>query len=100
MNRRDYIKWRPFNSVVSAKDLLERNESASYRELSKDEIMEYEELLKVSLYLKTNLIITYYENGTLKEITDYVIGLDPLKKNVILKSKTINFRQIAKIKKP
>lgn len=97
MNNREYKKWRPFNSVVSARELISNNEKVPTPSLSKDEITEYEELLKESLYLKNNLTIIYLEKGTTKEITDFVIKLDPIKKNIVLSTKTINFRQILKI---
>ena len=97
MNNRDYKKWKPFNSVVSAKELINKEASIEYPSLSKDEIAEYEELLKESFYLKKKITIIYLENGTKNEITDYVLGLDPLRKNIVLKNKTINFRQIIKI---
>lgn len=97
MNR-DLKKWKPFNSVVPASELLKNVEVVEKPILSKDEIIEFEEKLKTSLYLKTQIKITYIDGNKIKEITDYVVSLDPLKKNVHLKSRTINFRQICNIK--
>ncbi len=98
MNNRDYVKWKPFNSVINVKELVTKGEKIEYPELSKDEISIYEEMLKESLYLKKDLLITYIKDGKKLKIRDYVIKLDPYKKNVVLKSTTINFRQIVNIK--
>ena len=98
MNDRNFKKWKPFNSVVPTKALLKNDTSIEVPSLSKDELEEFEEKLKMSLYLKTKLEITYIENNSYKTITDYVIKLDSLKKNVYLTHKTINFRQICNIK--
>lgn len=95
---RDFKKWRPFNSVVPSRELLKREINLEVPVLSRDEIMEYEELLKTSMYLKKSLEITYIENNKKYTIIDYVIKLDPLKKNIYFKNRTINFRQICKIK--
>ena len=91
-------KWRPFNSVVPAKELLKKNINVSLPSLSKDEIEEFEEKIKASLYTHSLIEITYYENNELKTISDYVIRLDPIRKNIYLNNTTINFRQIYKIK--
>lgn len=98
MKNRDEIKWKPFNSVVPASYLLKNDESVVRPNLSTDEINEYEEILKKSLYLSSPITIKYIENNKIMEITDYVIKLDPLKKNIYLSQKTINFRQIYHIK--
>ena len=98
MSDRDFKKWKPFNSVVPAKELLKREDHFEVPTHSKDEILEFEEKLKTSMYLKSLLEITYIENNKLYTIKDYVIRLDPLKKNIYIKNKVINFRQIYKIK--
>ena len=98
MNDRNFKKWKPFNSVVPTKALLKKDETIEVPILSKDELDDFEEKLKMSLYLRSKIEITYIENNTYKTITDYVIKLDSLKKNVYLTNKTINFRQICNIK--
>lgn len=98
MNDRNFKKWKPFNSVVPTKALLKKDETIEVPILSKDELDDFEEKLKMSLYLKTKIEITYIENNTYKTIVDYVVKLDSLKKNVYLTNKTINFRQICNIK--
>ena len=98
MSDRDFKKWKPFNSVVPTKALLKRDDTIEVPILSKDELEDFEEKLKNSLYLKSKIEITYIEDNTYKTIKDYVVKLDSLKKTVYLSKKTINFRQICKIK--
>ena len=98
MSERDFKKWKPFNSVVSTKALLKNDKPIEVPIHSKDELDDFEEKLKNSLYLKSKIEITYIENNTYKTINDYVTKLDPLKKTVYLTNKTINFRQICNIK--
>lgn len=90
-------KWRPFNSVVPTKVLLESDEYIPLPSLSEDEIKEAEELLKSSMYTHSKIKITFIENGKLKTILDYVISFDSITKNVFLKTRKINFRQIKRI---
>lgn len=99
MNDRGMKKWKPFNAVVSSKELLNGEEYLLLPELSECEIMEYEEILVISMYTHSKVKIIYIENGQKKEITDYVINFDTIKKNIYLNSKTINFRQICKVEK-
>ena len=98
MSDREFKKWKPFNSVVPTKALLKNDNPVEIPIHSKDELEDFEEKLKNSLYLKSKIEITYIENNTYKTIIDYVVKLDPLKKNVYLTHKTINFRQICNIK--
>ena len=98
MSDRNFKKWKPFNSVVPTKALLKQGNAIEVPIHSKDELEDFEEKLKNSLYLKSKIKITYIEDNTYKVIEDYVIKLDPLKKTVHLSKKTINFRQICDIR--
>ena len=95
---RDTKKWRPFNSVVPSSELLKRDIILEVPSLSKDEIMDFEEKLKSSMYIKNPIEITYIDNNKVLKIKDVVVRLDPLKKNIYLKNAVINFRQIINIK--
>ena len=98
MNDRGMKKWRPFNAVAPSYELKKREVRIPLPSLLDDELLEYEEILKASLYTHTPVKITFIENDQVKELADYVIKLDPIKKDVILKTKKINFRQIVKVK--
>lgn len=97
MNDRGMKKWRPFNSVVPTSELLKREESYALPTLSRDELEEFEEILKDSMYTHSTVKIIFIENNREKTIEDCVIKLDPIKKDVILKTRKINFRQIYKV---
>lgn len=99
MTDRGMKKWRPFNAVVSGRELKNKDERETIPDLSANTIAEYEEMLKDSLYTHSNLSIVYIEGGKEKKLYDYVVKLDPIKKDVFLKTKKINFRQIKEIKK-
>lgn len=97
MNDRGMKKWRPFNSVASPKELMNKPANFEFPNLSEEEIKEYEELLSQALYTSREVKITYIEKGSKKCIVDYIKELDSIKKDVVLVSKKINFRQIYKI---
>lgn len=99
MNDRGMKKWRPFNAVVPATELLNLKENVPLPNLSSYEIEEYEELLKSSMYTHSKVKITYIENGKMKTIEDCVYTIEPIKKDIIFHSKKINFRQIIKVER-
>ncbi len=99
MNDRGMKKWRPFNAVVSAKELLAKPADDEFPNPSKDEMEEYEEILKTSMYTHSKVKISFIENGSKKSIEDYVVDLDPIKKDVKLKTRKLNFRQIYSVNK-
>lgn len=90
-------KWRPFNSVVSLKELKRREEKVEVPVLLDDVALEFEEILKASFYTQTPVTITYVEGNEVKELRDYVVKFDPVRKDVFFRTKKINFRQIIKI---
>lgn len=98
MEDRGMKKWRPFNSVTPSRELLKKDNPISKPDLSKDEISVFEELITDSLYTHSSVTITYLEDGLIKTLSDYVVRIDPIKKNIYLKTKMINFRQIYKVK--
>jgi len=99
MKDRGMKKWRPFNAVASRSELLKYPSSNEFPSLSKEQIQEFEEILKESLYTHSKVHISFIEDGSKKAIDDYVEKLDGVKKDVILKSRKINFRQIYSVKK-
>lgn len=99
MKDRKMIKWRPFNSVVPSNELLKKEENIKRPNLSKDEIMEYEEILKFSLYNALQITVVYFNANKISEIKSKVIKIDSLTQNIYFKDGTIiNFRQIYKVK--
>ena len=99
MKDRGMLKWRPFNSVVPNRELLSEDKIPDKPALSKDELEEYEEILKWSFYTGSNIEITYLEKNKVKSIVDVVLKIDSIKKNIYLNNKILNFRQIYRVKK-
>lgn len=99
MKDRGMKKWRPFNAVAPASELLKYPHDDAFPEPSKDEILEFEEILKSAKYTHSKVKISFIENGSKKSIEDYVKDLDAIKKDVILESRKLNFRQIYSVKK-
>lgn len=98
MNDRDFKKWKPFNSVVPSRELLKRPIHHNTPDFNEDIIEEFEEKIKTSYYLKSQINIYYLEKDKVNNITGIVVKIDLLKKNITIDDKTINFRQIIKIK--
>lgn len=99
MKDRGMKKWNPFNAVATKNELLVKPDNFEFPNLSETEIEEYEEILKGAMYTHSKVKITYIEAGSKKCIDDFVERLDEIKKDVILKTKKINFRQIYKVKR-
>ncbi len=99
MNDRGMKKWRPFSSVVPSRELLKNDQSIDLPTLLDDEIAEFEELIKNSMYTHSKVAVTYIQNGQKREIEDYVQSVDPIKKDIYFHSTKINFRQIIAVKK-
>ncbi len=99
MKDRGMIKWRPFNSVVPNRELFSNEKEPDKPALSKDELEEYEEILKWSFYTGSNIEITYLEKNKVKSLVGIVVKIDSIKKNIYLNSKVLNFRQIYRVKK-
>lgn len=97
MKDRGIKKWKPFSAVVPNSTLIKRDESISFPTLSMEEIDEFEEILKVSFYTHTKIKCFYIEDGKIKFLEDFVVKLDPIRKNIYFKNKILNFRQIQKI---
>lgn len=98
MKDRGMIKWRPFNAVVSGKELLKDNKTLPKPNLSSDELETLEETIKTSLYTKSPIMITYLKNNKKLKEEKTVLKLDPINKNIYFTDKTkINFRQIYKV---
>ncbi len=98
MKDRGMIKWRPFNAVISGKELLKDNKTLPKPNLSSDELESLEETIKTSLYTKSPIMITYLKNNKKLKEEKTVLKLDPINKNIYFTDKTkINFRQIYKV---
>lgn len=98
---RGMIKWQPFNSVFSSKDIInsilkekEKNEKPI---LSNDEINLIEKKLIAAFYCQNKIIIHYYTNGNIKTITSQIKKIDYITKIIYLNNIKLSFYQIISI---
>jgi len=99
MRDRGFIKWKPFNAVVPS-SYLKNEEKIKEPSLSESEILEYEELLKLSLFTGISLEITYLKNNKKETIKRVVKQINSINQNIYFTDNTyINFRQIYVVKK-
>ena len=97
---RGFIKWQPFNSVISNKVIL--NNSKQKRllkpELFPEEIAIINENLINAYYDKSIVTIIYFENNLFKKIKTIIKEINPTYKTIKLgNGKTIAFNQIIKL---
>ena len=99
MRDRKNLKWKPFNAVVSGSELRNK-EILKIPNLSQNEILEFEELLKSSLYTGEKIRITYLRSNNKVSEIKTVKRINPINKNIYFTDYSIiNFRQIYKIDK-
>lgn len=101
MSDRKMIKWLPFNSVISSKEvlssILKEKQKISKPSLSEDEKMQIESTLIDAFYLEEEVIITYYKNGYTYKYKGIIKKIDSLNKLIYLTNFNIFFNQIIKV---
>ncbi|MCM1052825.1 MAG: YolD-like family protein [Ruminococcus sp.] len=98
---RGFIKWQPFNSVISSKTILDNTnkEQASIPTLFPEEQLILSEQLKDAFYSKDKITILYYESGQIKNLNTFISKLNPNTNTLELGGfKTISFNQIYSLK--
>ena len=98
---RKMIKWEPFNSVISSskmiKDVLKEKEKIKKPILSEEQLLLINNQILEHFQTKEQVQITYYENGYINKITEYIKKIDSVNKKVYLTNGYIYFNQIIKI---
>lgn len=99
---REQVKWMPFNSVVDGNiiknELMEQRKVFIPPEFDEEVILNNEIKLKKALATKSTVNITYYVNNKTLNITNTIIKLDSIKKEIVLANhQTISFYQIIKV---
>ena len=98
---RGMIKWQPFNSVFSSKDIinsiLKEKEKTEKPILSSDEINLIEKKLIDAFYCQNKIIIHYYTNGIIKTINSQIKKIDYITKIIYLNNIKLSFYQIISI---
>lgn len=99
MNKdRGMIKWMPFNSVVSTKEvlssILKEKEKVKKPVMSDDEIKQLEKSIIDAFYMQTTISITYYKGGYTYKYTGKIKKIDSLNKLIYLNNLRLLFNQI------
>ena len=91
---RGFIKWQPFNALTPSKETLKEikeKEKCSRPTLFPEEINIINNALLDAYYSKENILITYYEEGKIKQITSTIKKINPNSKTIELGCKKILF---------
>ena len=102
MNKdRGMIKWLPFNSVISNKEILlsviNEKRKVSKPNISDDEKTVLEHALIDAFYMQDNISISYYKNGYIYEYIGKVKKIDSSNKLIYLTDLKLLFNQIIKV---
>lgn len=88
MNDRGMIKWQPFNSVVSSKEmvnsLIKEKQKIKKPNISDDDKKALEGKIIDAYYMQNKIKITYYKNGYLLNTTSKIKKIDQIYKIVYL----------------
>ena len=100
MKDRGFIKWQPFNSLTTPKEVLANKED--YEEaptLFPEELENLSELIKTAYYAHNKITIAFYENNHLETLNTYIINIYPIYNTLKLATgKIISFNQIYTLK--
>lgn len=99
MNKdRGMIKWMPFNSVVSTKEvlssILKEKEKRKKPIMSDDEIKQLEKSIIDAFYMQTTINITYYKGGYTYKYVGKIKKIDSSNKLIYLSNLRLLFNQI------
>ena len=98
---RGFIKWQPFNSVISSKTILNNYKNNETKEKpilfpEKTEILN--ELIKEAYYSRNKIKITIYEQNKIKSFETIIYKINPSNNTIELNNhKIITFSQIINI---
>lgn len=95
------IKWMPFNSVVSSKEIinsiLKDKSKISMPILSEEQKHVNEQKLLIAYYSKSEINISYYQNGNINLINSYIKKIDFTYHKIYFENNTILFDQIVSL---
>lgn len=101
MRDRGMIKWMPFNSVVSSKEIiksiLKDKSKISMPILSEEQKNVNEQKLLIAYYSKSKINISYYQNGNINLINSYIKKIDFTYHKIYFENNTILFDQIVSL---
>ena len=101
MHDRGMIKWMPFNSVVSSKEIinsiLKDKSKISMPILSEEQKNVNEQKILIDFILHITEFNSYYQNGNINLINSYIKKIDFTYHKIYFENKTILFDQIVSL---
>lgn len=98
---RGMIKWQPFNSVVSSKEminsLIAKRNKISMPYLSEEQKEYIEKKIILNYYEKKYTFIDYYCNDKIVHASGYIKKIDPIYHKIYFNHQILLFEQIIKI---
>ena len=98
---RGMIKWQPFNSVVSSKQLvneiLKEKDKISMPTLSEEQKKQIEQQLIAAFYENENITLEYFYQGKIHKINKPIKKIDSTFRKIYFNDKILLFDQIVKI---
>ena len=88
MNDRGMIKWQPFESLISSKEvvnsILKMKNEVNKPILSIDQLEKLNELILKSYYNQAKIVICYFKSNQIYKITGTIIEINPNMKIITL----------------
>lgn len=98
---RGMIKWQPFNSVISNKQLvsevLYEKSKINMPTLSEEQRKNIEQRLVLAFYECEAIKISYYYQGKIYELNETIKKIDSTYRKIYFNNKTLLFDQIVKV---
>jgi len=98
---RGMIKWQPFNSVISNKQLvsevLYEKSKINMPTLSEEQRKNIEQRLVLAFYECEAIKICYYYQGKIYELNETIKKIDSTYRKIYFNNKTLLFDQIVKV---
>ncbi len=100
MNMRGMIKWQPFSTMLTKKDInnIEKSRQKIQKPiLGEDKIIEINEILLKTEENHNCIKITYFKLGTLYNIIGTIKKINTIEKYILINSTRIYFKNIINI---
>lgn len=97
---RGMIKWKPFSTLLTSKDIKEISNARTLPKkpiLMEDKIIELENIIKKSISNNLEIEIKYWSINTLKLIIGRIEKINKLEKYILINKTRIYFKNIINI---
>ena len=95
---RGMIKWKPFNSIISKKDLIEIETKINNEKITDTNyIIKIDNTIKTSLQYNLDVTIKYFKNGKLYNITGKIEHINIIEKYILINNNRIYFKNLINI---